>query len=134
MTEMQHLISVQSITSLHPGSQWRYDVQVVYPAGVTGSWAAGLTDQTAASLTDNLTNTTDVVQTVIYTFTPHIRPGDGGPECQNGVPEIVTVDLDPQPRIDCLKQMSCCAMTAMPHSVSVLSIQHYIQEASGDMM
>ena len=64
-------------TSLYTGSHWRYDVSVVYPAGVTGSWAAGLTDQTATSLTDNLTNTTDIVQTVTYTFTPHIRPGDG---------------------------------------------------------
>ena len=86
-------------TTLHAGSQWRYDVSVVYPAGVTGSWAAGLTDQTLNTLTDNLTNTTDIVQTVTYTFTPHIRPGDGGAECQNGVPFIVSVDLDPQPKI-----------------------------------
>ena len=63
------------------------------------SWAAGLTDQTLNTLTDNLTNSTDNVQTVVYTFTPHIRPGDGGSECQNGAPFIVTVDLDPQPKI-----------------------------------
>ncbi len=86
-------------TTLHTGSQWRYDVSVVYPAGVTGSWASGLTDQTLNTLTDNLTNTTDNVQTVVYTFTPHIEPGDGGSECQNGVPVIISVDLDPQPEI-----------------------------------
>ena len=34
-----------------------------------------------------------------YTFTPHIRPGDGGAECQNGVPIVITVNLDPQPKI-----------------------------------
>ena len=86
-------------TALYTGSQWRYDVTVTYPAGVTGSWAAGLTDQTAGTLTDDLTNTTDVVQTVVYTFTPHIRPGDGGSECQNGVPVILNVNIDPQPKI-----------------------------------
>jgi gliding motility-associated-like protein len=87
-------------TSLHSGSQWRYDVLPVnYPAGVTGSWAGGLTDQTSATLTDNLTNTTDLVQTVTYIFIPHIRPGDGDPECGDGVPDTVKVDLDPQPKI-----------------------------------
>ena len=62
---------------------------VVYPAGVTGDWAGGLTDQTAtgmAALTDNILNSTNDVQTVTYTFTPHIMPGDGGTECQNGIP------------------------------------------------
>ena len=95
-------------TVLHAGSQWRYDVSVVYPAGVTGSWAAGLTNQTSTILTDNLTNTTDLVQTVTYTFTPHIRPGDGGSECQNGVPFIITVDLDPQPKIDVTTDQLLC--------------------------
>ena len=33
-----------------------------------------------AALTDNILNTTNDVQTVTYTFTPHIRPGDGGAE------------------------------------------------------
>ena len=94
--------------TLHGSSQWRYDVSVSYPAGVTGSWAAGLTDQTANSLTDNLTNTTDVVQTVTYTFTPHIMPGDGGPECQSGVPLIVTVHLDPQPKITVVTNPVLC--------------------------
>ena len=86
MTGMQYLISVPVNGALNTGSQWRYDVSVVYPAGVTGDWAAGLTDQTVSTLTDDLTNTTDIVQTVTYTFTPHIRPGDGGSECGGGVP------------------------------------------------
>ena len=71
-------------SSLHAGSQWRYDVHANYPAGVTGSWSTALLNQVGVTLTDNLTNNTDVVQTVTYTFTPHIRPGDGGSECQNG--------------------------------------------------
>ena len=86
-------------TSLHAGSLWRYDVQVNYPAGVTGSWVTGLNDQTASTLTDDLTNTTDVVQTVTYYFTPHIKPGDGGSECLNGVQVLLNVVIDPQPRL-----------------------------------
>ena len=74
-------------------------VSVVYPAGVNGSWAGGLTNQTSASLTDNLTNISDAAQTVVYTFTPHIRPGDGGTECQSGLQIIYTVVIDPQPRL-----------------------------------
>ena len=101
------IISTVNAT-VHAGSLWRYDVSVVYPAGVTGSWAAGLTDQTGNSLTDDLTNTTDVVQTVIYTFTPHLRPGDGGTECGNGVPVIISVDLDPQPKISVTTDMLLC--------------------------
>ena len=95
-------------TALSPGSQWRYDVSVVYPAGVTGSWAAGLTNQTAATLTDNLTNNTDIVQTVTYTFTPHIKPGDGGTECQGGVANHYNVDLDPQPKIAVTTDLFLC--------------------------
>ncbi len=81
---------------------WRYDVSVVYPAGVTGDWAAGLFDETLTGLgaqTDNLTNTTDDVQTVVYTFTPHINPNDGDPECQDGVPVVINVEINPQPKI-----------------------------------
>ena len=103
------VFSISTVNAtLHAGSLWRYDVSVVYPAGVTGSWASGLTDQTLPSLTDDLTNTTDIVQTVTYTFTPHIRPGDGGTECQDGIPIIVTVDLDPQPKIAVSTDMLLC--------------------------
>ena len=94
------LFNISTVNSmLGPGSQWRYDVSVVYPAGVTGSWSAGLTSQTASTLIDDLTNNTDIVQTVIYTFTPHIVPGDGGTECHGGLPFKVAVNIDPQPKI-----------------------------------
>ncbi len=82
--------------------EWRYDVTVNYPGGVTGDWASGLTDISAtgvSALTDNLTNTTDDVQTVTYTFTPHIDPGDGGGECAGGVPVVINVEINPRPKI-----------------------------------
>ncbi len=82
--------------------EWRYDVTVNYPGGVTGDWAGGLSDVTAtglSALTDNLTNTTDDVQTVTYTFTPHIEPGDGGGECANGIPVVIEIEINPQPKI-----------------------------------
>ena len=98
--------------TVNTGATWYYDVSpVIYPAGVTGDWTAGLTDQTAtgiAALTDNLVNNTNDVQTVIYTFTPHIRPGDGGPECIDGVPVTVTVNINPRPRIAVITDTELC--------------------------
>ena len=52
-----------------------------------------------AALTDDLTNTTNDVQTVTYTFTSHIDPGDGGGECGDGVPVIISIEINPQPKI-----------------------------------
>ena len=99
-------------TSVSSGGQWRYDVSpVTYPVGVTGDWASGLPDQTAtgiAALTDNLVNNTSDVQTVTYTFTPHIRPGDGGAECTDGVPVTVTVNINPRPRIAVITDAELC--------------------------
>ncbi len=48
------------ITITNPTNQtgeWRYDLDVTYPAGVTGILSDG-TSQTALNLTDNLVNTT----------------------------------------------------------------------------
>ena len=135
MTGMQPLISSTIHSALGPGSQWRYDVSVVYPAGVTGSWAAGLTNQSAATLIDDLTNTTDLVQTVIYTFTAHIRPGDGGTECQGGVPEIISVDIDPQPKIAVTTdQLLCYDGDAKFNISTVNTVLSNMPAASGDMM
>jgi gliding motility-associated-like protein len=111
-------------SSLHPGSLWRYDVSVAYPAGVTGTLAPGLTDQTAGSLTDDLTNTTDVVQTVTYTFTPHIQPGDGGTECAGGVPVVISVDLDPQPKINVTGDLLLCYDGNAVFSISTVNKLH----------
>ena len=75
---------------LNATGEWRYDVTVL-PGRSNRRWAGGLTDVTAtgvSAITDNLTNTTDDVQTVTYTFTPHIDPGDGGGECGGGVPVV----------------------------------------------
>ncbi len=78
--------------------EWRYDLDVTYPVGVTGtlSDASNLTD---LLLTDNLMNTTLTVQTVTYHFTPHIDPGDGDGECAGGIDTLITIYINPQPRI-----------------------------------
>ncbi len=94
-------------TSVSSGGEWRYDVEIVYPADVDGTFGTAgntvtLTDLTAtgvAALTDDLINNGNIVRTVTYTFTPHIRPGDGGTECANGVPVVLTIEIDPRPRI-----------------------------------
>ena len=109
-------------TSVSGGSQWRYDINVLYPAGVTGDWTAGLTDQTLSALTDNLTNNSDVVQTVTYTFTPHIHPGDGGTECQNGIPVVLQVEIDPQPKITVITDPEQCFDGDASFNISTVNI------------
>ena len=41
-------------------------------------------------------------------FTPHIRPGDGGAECTDGVPVTVTVNINPRPRIAVITDAELC--------------------------
>ena len=90
----------------HTGS-WTYDLDVTYPLGVTGD----LTDQfniNDLSLIDNLVNTTIIVQTVTYHFTPHIDPGDGDGECRHGLDTPITVYINPQPRIEVTADDTLC--------------------------
>ncbi len=98
------------ITITNPTNQtgeWRYDLDVTYPAGVTGILSDG-TSQTDLNLTDNLVNTTLLVQTVTYHFTPHIDPGDGDGECGNGVDTTITVYINPRPRIEVAVDDTLC--------------------------
>ena len=55
-----------------------------------------------------LVNNTNDVQTVVYTFTPHIRPGDTGAECANGVPVVITIKINPQPKINVTSDLELC--------------------------
>ncbi|MEJ5266172.1 MAG: hypothetical protein WHT29_12735, partial [Bacteroidales bacterium] len=77
---------------------WRYDIEVTYPAGVSGT-LGDKTNQTVLTQTDNLTNNTNDVQAVTYRFIPHINPGDGGGECGSGVDTTITIYVNPTPRI-----------------------------------
>ncbi len=96
------VFDITNLNTVNTGTTWYYDVETTYPLGVTGSWPTGLTDQTAtgiAALTDNLVNTTNDFKTVTYKFIPHIRPGDGGDECEAGVEVTIEVVINPQPKI-----------------------------------
>ncbi|HUX59151.1 MAG TPA: gliding motility-associated C-terminal domain-containing protein, partial [Bacteroidales bacterium] len=94
-------------TAVSSGGEWKYNVQIVYPADVDGTHGTAgntvtLTNLTAlgvAAFMDDLTNSGDVVRLVTYTFIPHIRPGDNGPECQNGVPVLINILIEPTPRV-----------------------------------
>ena len=119
-------------TSVSSGGEWRYDLTVNYPALVTGDFPSGVTDLTLLSLTDNLTNNSDVAQSVTYTFTPHIRPGDSGPECRNGIPAIVTVVLNPRPKITvttdpvlCFNESALFNISTTNTSISTGGLWHY---------
>ena len=102
---------ITNLNTVNTGATWYYDITTTYPVGVTGSWLTGLIDQTAtgvAALTDNVVNNTTDVQTVVYTFTPNIRPGDTGAECANGVPIVITIKINPQPKINVTSDLELC--------------------------
>ncbi len=90
-----------TFTITNPNTQrgaWRYDLDVKYPAGVTGELERSLNLEDL-TLTDNLVNTTLNVLEVTYRFTPHINPGDGDGECGLGVDTLIRVWINPQPKI-----------------------------------
>ena len=104
------MMAPPNFTIVNPTNQtgeWRYDLDVTYPAGVTGTLSDG-SGQTTLNLTDNLVNSTLLVQTVTYHFTPHIDPGDGDGECQDGVDTLITVYINPQPRIEVTADDTLC--------------------------
>src|SRR4030042_180955 len=97
-------------TIVNPNTQrgtWRYDVDVTYPGGVTGT-LGDLNNQTILALTDNLSNTTLNGQWVTYQFTPHINPDDGDAECAGGVDTTITVYLKQRPRIEVSADDTIC--------------------------
>ncbi len=105
------VFDITKLNTVNTGTTWYYDVETTYPLGVTGSWPTGLTDQTAtgiAALTDNLVNTTNDFKTVTYKFIPHIRPGDGGDECETGVEITVEIVINPQPKIAVTTDTELC--------------------------
>ena len=86
---------------------WTYDLDVTYPLGVSGV----LTDQNGISdlsLTDNLVNTTNDEQVVTYHFTPHIEPGDGQGSCDDGIDTLISIYINPQPRIEVTADDTLC--------------------------
>ncbi len=62
-------------------------------------------DQTSGTQSDDLTNTTSDVQTVTYTFTPHIDPGDGDPECGGGLDTVIIIYIEPQAKVTAIPQI-----------------------------
>jgi len=60
--------------------EWKYDIAVTYPAGVTGTLGNRLGEVSLVQV-DNLVNSTQDLQVVEYRFTSKIDPGDGGVEC-----------------------------------------------------
>jgi gliding motility-associated-like protein len=96
---------------------WRYDIDVTYPSGVTGS-LGDLTNQTNLTQTDNLTNTTNNVQAVTYRFIPHIDPGDGGIECSGGIDTTITVYINPTPRIVVAADDTLCNNTSTTFTIT----------------
>ena len=125
------VFDITKLNTVNAIGEWRYDVSVVYPADVTGDWASGLTNQVltgAGALTDNLLNSGTDVQTVVYTFTPHINPGDSDPECQNGVPVVISIEINPRPSIAVTTDLVLCYDDAAVFDITKLNTVNAIGE------
>ncbi|HNV66509.1 MAG TPA: gliding motility-associated C-terminal domain-containing protein, partial [Bacteroidales bacterium] len=74
-----------------------YDLDVTYPAGLSGTLANG--QNQIANISDLLTNSSDSYQTVTYRFRPYIQGKTGDPTCHDGVEVIITVHIEPTARV-----------------------------------
>jgi len=74
-----------------------YDLDVTYPAGISGTLTDG--QRQIANISDLLTNTTDSYQTVTYRFRPYIQGKTGDPTCHDGIEVILVVHVEPTARV-----------------------------------
>ncbi|MBE0666205.1 MAG: hypothetical protein IH593_00880, partial [Bacteroidales bacterium] len=74
-----------------------YNLDVTYPAGVTGLLFDG--PNQIMNISDQLTNITNIYQTVTYRFMPYIQGKTGDPICFNGRDTTITVHIQPTARV-----------------------------------
>jgi hypothetical protein len=74
-----------------------YDLDVTYPAGISGTLTDG--QRQITNISDLLTNTTDSYQTVTYRFRPYIQGKPGDPTCHDGVEVTMVVHVEPTARV-----------------------------------
>jgi len=74
-----------------------YDLNILYPAGITGTLSNG--SNPIANISDNLVNSTDTYQTVTYTFSPYIQGKPGDPTCHNGIDTTIYVIVEPTAKV-----------------------------------
>jgi gliding motility-associated-like protein len=74
-----------------------YDLDVTYPAGVSGILSDG--SRQIINIEDLLTNTTNSYQTVTYTFRPYIQGKPGDPTCNDGVEVTILIHVEPTARV-----------------------------------
>ncbi len=83
-----------------------YDLDVTYtPGAVTGSITGDGEKSDFIDISDLLVNNTDSVQIITYQLTARIRddrPDHAGEYCNNGLDTIITIYLNPTPRIEYL--------------------------------
>ncbi|MBE0666248.1 MAG: gliding motility-associated C-terminal domain-containing protein, partial [Bacteroidales bacterium] len=74
-----------------------YNLDVTYPAGVTGLLFDG--PNQIINISDQLTNTTSIYQTVTYRFMPYIQGKPGDPICLNGRDTTIVIHIQPTARV-----------------------------------
>ena len=77
---------------------WKYDLTIVKDAAITGN-TPNQTYTSPTNLTETLANSDTLVHKITYAFTPRITPNDGGADCLSGVPQSITIWVNPTPRI-----------------------------------
>ncbi|HUW93234.1 MAG TPA: gliding motility-associated C-terminal domain-containing protein, partial [Bacteroidales bacterium] len=74
-----------------------YNLDVTYPAGVTGLLSDG--PNQIMNISDQLTNATDIHQTVTYKFMPYIQGKTGDPTCFNGRDTTIVIHIEPTAKV-----------------------------------
>ena len=89
---------VDIINTLVQGA-WVYDLAVVPDPEITGARLGGIYTTDSTLIQDRLFNTDTAAHKVTYHFTPRIIPSDGDLDCENGRDTLITIWVNPTPRI-----------------------------------
>jgi len=79
--------------------EWLYDLDVEADPEITGARADGVYTTDSTLIQDRLFNTDTAARKVTYHFIPRIDPADGGVDCGNGRDTLITIWVNPSPRI-----------------------------------
>ncbi len=92
--------NVQSGNGSHTGG-WVYDIHIDASNETSVSGEYEVTDHSALSITQYLTNLTDQIQWVDYTFIPKIKDPSGNQQyCANGIQQKIRIWLNPIPHLE----------------------------------
>jgi len=89
------------VNSLNPDveGEWYYALDVLADAEIIGARGNSIYPVDSILIQDVLTNTDTIAHKVVYHFIPRIGPSDFQGDCENGRDTIITIWVNPTPRI-----------------------------------